>query len=245
MKLFSQKEVKNAEQDRLSELLKRESQISEVIVKKEKEFNQKKIELEQKIAELQVRYQAEESRFKLYLASQTRTIEALEERRNEALKPVIKEWESVAIARSQLENAQREFAIAEVSLARREENLREERAKFDAVSRKTEKEQKELSANLEKAQASASTLIAESKKAVIRMKNEEKRIAELIKNLEEKESGLSRAENLAKAAIAAADKKITQERIEQKKTVEQRKMLKFAIDTLKKKGLWRQEMLTK
>ncbi len=247
MKLFSQKEVKDAEQDRLAELLKREAQLNDAITKKEKEFNATKIEIEAKILSIQSEYKEKFASSKRSLSVMEREALILEERRQAALKPILDELNTLALARESLSVIEDGLKAKEVSLDKEQASLRAERTKILLSKSKIEREQAEAAAKIEQDTYRAEKAKQEAILLTQRMNESEKSASIALGRLKDQEESLRRAEIKARAAMALADSRIAEEKEEQKKTDAKRDMLAITINVLKKKGLWRtaREMQTK
>jgi len=247
MHIFTKQEIHADEQKASDSLREKNVSYIKAINANISTINETKLALQETKKEKLEEISSLETRIRQLVSSETATILALEERRNSALEPITKEIQILA--------EEKELAhTRELSIIERERNIQTSRELINEKENKirvTEREFENLYAkSLEeleqqkKSAESAVTLANITEKALA--KNRE-HTTSLINELNERERSMLRAENNARAAVAAAETRIVQERKEQSATDEKRKMLAVAIKELKKRGLWNKhlEIITK
>ena len=244
MKLFTRQEIRADEQKALSSIREKQSLAEKGLNERVQKMNNIDVEYSKKTSEKQRELAEAKMDFAKFIASKTKSIESLEQRREQALLPIKEELET--LEKRRLEVKKREEAALEERQARTKY-----REQLSIISGQLEKALKEIEATRQTVDSELSQKRREADAAVEMaaittkaLDKDRERTELLLGKFTVKEKELKRAEEMAKKAILQADVRIEQELILQKQTDDKRRMLAVAISELKKKGLWHKRLET-
>lgn len=222
LEIIHEKEVAAAKRvrDQLAELNKAEAGYNARIMEKKQELGE---------AELKLR---------ILLANQQKEITLLEERRNQALAPIIEE-------QAQLEKTRDEVNALLLSIDEKNAELKKSEATIRAKERDVLKEQQILEATKvavteenERQQAALKVSMDEAREIIKQLDLSRVSNTAALQLLDERQNSLERAEHTVRASMLLADQKIATEREEQRKTEKKKKELAKIVSDLKHKGVW-------
>ena len=238
MKLFTPKQLKHVEDANLDALRGKQFEVSKILNEKlrllsniDAEYVAKKQEKEKELAEI-------EAKRRITVFNLTKDVENLEERRRQALTPIVEEQKQLFAKQNEVSIAMQRLETERLALTGEQQVLREKKSEFALWKARAEQLQDELMQELHAQKSESDKLLAEARAISQRIMQERDTHDERMRKLEEKGRNIENAERLVKVAMIAADKRIAQEQEEHRKVVEQRKSLAAAIKEAKKRGIW-------
>lgn len=245
MKLFTRSETKAEQQSSLDVLRAKEAAAVKALAEKIKRINDLELEYPQRLAEKEKELAELNLKLRTFTVTEDREISLLEERRKQALAPIVEELARLEDMKRQIEDFLLTLDDKRELIKKSEETLRIKENEIKIARVNLEKFQEETTAFITRQKQEAMSLrdgAIEASKALAHQRD----LADVLTaTAGAREVSAKRAENIAKAAMVAADQRIQVERNEQKKTDDKRQMLKIAIEVLKKKGLWDKRIATK
>jgi hypothetical protein len=238
MKLFTRKEVKAAEQNALEALRLKESEAIKALNAKTQKLDILTLQMESAEFLKKQKNTEEELEQRIKRLNEIGEIEALEERRKNALRPIEEEYIRLEMARKESANAFYQLIEKEREIARSRERLSAMEAALNDRTRAFENLEHTFITEIADLKRDTANLYTDAKSIHENARKERERAERVIKESVERLAGIERAELMAKAAIAAADARIALERKEQAKTDDKRRMLGVAIAVAKKKNIW-------
>jgi hypothetical protein len=247
MKLFPRTELREENKANLEVIREKEAVIAKRINTRLKELAQVEETYTKKKEEKETELAEAEFKLRVFHAKKLADIAVLEERKKQALAPILEETLALTNIKRELkeseealEEKRREIISAEQHVSSKENELAIREMAFTKLKEETlgfiEREKKE-----------SADLIQRSKAEVLSAKEAIKRasVAEGVAN--ERLLLAEEKERESHALLSLINSRLAEERLEQKKTDDKRSMLSSAINLLKKKGLWQlaQEMETK
>jgi len=238
MKLFTMKEIKIEQQTHLDEILRKESVVSSALKAHEAKMNALTGEYQKKRAEKEAELRDIEFRIKTTLYAEQQSVESLEERKREALKPIDKEREEVqALIRKNDETVQKIIAERE-ALESEARTISNKDYELEKKRRAFEESQSAILNLVARQQQDADAAVAMMEAMTPVFEGQRKRSEDAVQKAQFIKESAEKAEMIARAAMIAADERIAKEKEEQKKTDEKRSMLALAIKEIKRRGLW-------
>ena len=246
MKLFTSKELKVRENSSLAILKEQEMRVARALADKIKLNNEFEVTHAKVMDEKQKELAAIEFKIKNSHVTEQRNVEALEERKRQALLPIVDELKKLEASKEFIEREKNTVFDELRKSDEARQKIRQEQYELNRLMAEFTRIQEETKVFIERQRKDAGNLIDSSRVSQSALEQERIRHAASLKELEGKVIQNQRAEMLARAAITTADQRIAQEKREQEKTDEKRKMLAVAIKMLKEKGLWsKAQKLTK
>lgn len=238
MKLFTKKELQESKTESLELFRKQEAALVQSIQNKTKQVNETLPILEAQIKERQETLAALKLEHRIFIQSSASEIERMEERRRAALAPV------------ELELAKLEERRKEVSaLLIEAEKVKAKQAMLVAEAMQGQEDLRKMSESIEQtrkfaleeinlSKRKAEDVISQSKIEAEHALHEKETLSKQIEEADRKKQAANLAEMQVRALMIQADERIEREKTEQKVTDNKRKMLKVAINELKRRGLW-------
>lgn len=237
MKLFTRKELKLDVQAEAETIREKEAVVIKSLNEKLALLNGVEGQYKDKLEQKRIELAEAESKLKIFLANKEKEVIILEERRKQALTPIVEELSKLEATKKEIEAFILSLDEKQDELKRAEAQLRKKENEIQQAESKVAVLKEETIAVIESQKKEAEALIAQAKTAVSSLEKEEERALKVIKRAEERRASAERAENIAKGAMVAADQRIAQEKVEQAKTDDKRKMLRTALEYAKKKNV--------
>lgn len=245
MKLFKRSEIQDKQRLMLEETQKKELAAATALSQKLKTLNDIRDEYQRGTEAARQELAVAQLTFKTFLASREKVVAELEKRREDALRPLTEEIKKIEHEREAVLKERDLLGQLKADVATSRRLQREEETKSEEARQKFLKVQNELLKDIERKHKDAQEAIKNAN-ALERLnaKNIEK-FNKLAAEVEDKALIVEKAETKAKGLVTLYKALLDEQKKEQKKIDEKRKMLAIAINEFKKRGLWDKRLETK